>query len=450
VAGIVLLKVWLINKLPVRVFFHGMKLHIVIKFISHLRTTHTPLKITYLHQYFNTPAMSGGTRSYEMARRLVSMGHEVNMVTSWRENDGRKDWFETNEDGVKVHWLPVPYSNNMNYRDRIYAFLKFAWMSAHQAAGISADVIFATSTPLTIVLPAAYASRKRKVPMVFEVRDLWPELPIAMGALRDPLTRSIARWLERFAYRSSSEIIALSPGMSDGIVRTGYPESKVTVIPNSADLERFYPEQRRGREFRARHGIGDDQLLVLYAGTFGRLNDVSYLVYLAEQMLDDKRFHFLTVGSGQDFRKVHEHAERCGVLGKNFSMLERLPKSEMPDVFSAADISTSLFLPLPEMETNSANKFFDGLAAGCCIAINYGGWQEELLESNGAGLRLDRDPAVAARQLRSLTNNSDLLEKAKLQARKLAEDRFSRDKLAIQVEQVLLRSVRNYSISGNS
>ena len=88
------------------------------------------MRITYLHQYFNTPEMIGGTRSYEMARHLVAMGHEVNVVTSWREPDSRKDWFTTEEDGIQVHWLSVQYSNHRGYNQRIKAFLKFAWCSA--------------------------------------------------------------------------------------------------------------------------------------------------------------------------------------------------------------------------------------------------------------------------------------------------------------------------------
>src|SRR5690606_2640442 len=102
------------------------------------------MKIIYLHQYFNTLDMSGGTRSYEMARRLVALGHEVHMVTSWRSDDRRgDDWFTTQEAGVQVHWLPVAYSNHMSYRQRISAFLRFAFRSMSKAKELRGDVIFA-------------------------------------------------------------------------------------------------------------------------------------------------------------------------------------------------------------------------------------------------------------------------------------------------------------------
>ena len=145
------------------------------------------MRIIYLHQYFNTPNMSGGTRSYEMARRLVDRGHEVHMVTSSRDGkpSGRhaRGWTETVEAGIQVHWCSVPYSNHMSSRRRLGAFAKFSRLAARKATALRGDVVFATSTPLTIALPAVYAARRRSIPMVFEVRDLWPEMPIAVGAL---------------------------------------------------------------------------------------------------------------------------------------------------------------------------------------------------------------------------------------------------------------------------
>src|SRR5690606_349402 len=123
------------------------------------------MKIVYLHQYFNTLEMSGGTRSYEMARRLVAAGHEVHMVTSWRNDDSRStSWFTTEESGIQVHWLPVPYSNHMSYRERISAFASFAFRSMTKAKELGGEVIFATSTPLTIAIPAVFAARHKKIP----------------------------------------------------------------------------------------------------------------------------------------------------------------------------------------------------------------------------------------------------------------------------------------------
>ena len=121
------------------------------------------MKIIYIHQYFNTPRMSGGTRSYEFAKRLVSMGHEVNMITSYRGKKKLK-YFVTREKGIKVHWIPIPYSNYLSFRNRIIVFLKFACLSYFKAKDICADLIFASSTPLTVAIPGILLSKKKKFP----------------------------------------------------------------------------------------------------------------------------------------------------------------------------------------------------------------------------------------------------------------------------------------------
>lgn len=401
------------------------------------------MKINYLHQYFNTPDMTGGTRSYEMARRLVAMGHEVNMISSWRENDGRNGWFETNEDGIRVHWLPVPYSNDMNHRERIRAFFRFAWRSAAKAAAIPADVVFATSTPLTIALPGAYAAHRQKVPMVFEVRDLWPELPIAVGALRNPAARYAARKLEHFAYRRSTHVVALSPGMQEGVVKAGVPIEKTTVIPNSADLDLFAPDQQDPAAFRGAHPQLGDGPLVVYTGTMGAINGVDYLprIAAAARALGSE-VQFVVVGRGGREKQVRDEAGRLNVLGVNFHLLPPLSKKAMPNVMAAADLALSLVVDLEELWANSANKFFDALASGTPIAINYRGWQADILRESGAGVVIAPDDAeAAARRIIAFLDDGERLQAAGKAAREVAEERFGRDDLAEQLAKVLENSV---------
>ena len=385
-----------------------------------------------------------------MARRLVANGHQVDLVTAQRTVGSQRGGFRTEEAGIRVHWLPVPYSNTMSYADRLRAFFSFALRSAGRAARLESDVVFATSTPLTIALPGVWASRRRKIPMVFEVRDLWPELPIAMGALRDPVSRFLARRLERFAYRNSSHIVALSPGMAAGVAATGYPADRITTIPNSCDLELLAPSKEAAQAFRLAHPELGEGPIVLYAGTIGHINGVDYLVKVAEAMQHrNPAVRFVVLGYGVREEQVRHQAEQTGVLNQNFFMYQRIPKRQMVQVFSAASITTSLFLDLAEMENNSANKFFDGLAAGCPVAINYGGWQQELLERNGAGVRLSRNPLAATEQLAEWLEDADRLIEAGTAARKLAEEKFSRDHLAVELEKVLVATV-NDAVRGSA
>lgn len=396
------------------------------------------MKILYLHQYFNTPAMSGGTRSYEFARRLVDAGHEVHILTTDRGASTVRGWRKEHIDGITVHWYPVRYDNRMNFVRRIWAFFTFALAAAVRAVRVRGDLVYATSTPLTIAVPGVVTKRLLRVPMVFEVRDLWPELPIAVGALRNPIAKLGAQLLEKWAYRNSDSIVALSPGMAEGVARTGYATERISVIPNACDLKLFDVPDEEGRKCRAERPWIGSRPLVVYAGTFGVINDVTYLVEVAHAMLNiDPQVAFLAVGDGAELSKVGERAHQCGVFDRNFYIEESMPKSEMPALLKAATVCTSLFAPIPEMEANSANKFFDALAAGRPVAINYGGWQAELLKAHEIGVQLPRNPQKAALELHHLLSDATTLTHMARRSRDLASYRFGRDRLAGELNQIL-------------
>jgi len=406
------------------------------------------MRLLYLHQYFNTPSMPGSTRSYEMAKRLVQWGHEVHMITSEREGTQKEIWRETEEDGIHVHWTPVPYSNSMNYPQRIRAFFAYALRAGKKAIEIEGDVVFATSTPLTVAIPAVRSSSKLGIPMVFEVRDLWPEIPIAIGAIKNPLLIAAARQLEKYAYRNAARVVALSPGIKEGITRTGCPEEKITVIPNSCDIDLFDVPGERGQEIRHRFEWLGERPLVAYIGTFGKINGAGYLARLAAEVgKRDPEVRFAAIGDGKERHEVETLARDLGVLNRNFFMFSQIPKKETPSWFSAATISTSLFIDLPEMWNNSANKFFDSLAAGKPVAINYQGWQAEILQEAGAGIVLDpQNIGEAAAVIAERVRDRSWLEGASEAARHLASERFDREKLARSLEEVLVEAC---AITGN-
>lgn len=403
------------------------------------------MRIVYLDQYFRTPADGGITRSYEQARRLVSAGHSVDMITTDTDPgpQARVRWRVTEEAGIRVHWLPVPYHNEMSFRRRLRSFLEFAAGSARRAAKVDGDVVFASSTPLTIALPGAYAAWSMKTPMVFEVRDLWPAVPIAMGILRDPASIMLARGLERFAYRNATHVVASSPGMAAGVVRGGVAPERVTVVPNGADLDLFRPDQVAARAFRARHAWLGQRPLVVYTGTLGLVNGVDYLVRVAgEAARLDPEVRFLVVGEGREKDNVINLASELGVIDRSVFFMDFVPKDEVARVLAAADIATSLVIDEPVLWDNSANKFFDGLSSGTAFAVNHEGWQANLLRDSGAGLVLPpNDHAAAASMLVGALREPGWTEASGSCARRLAEERFARDDLARLLESVLLEAV---------
>ncbi len=406
------------------------------------------MRIVYLHQYFVTPQMVGGSRSYEMARRLAAAGHEVHMVTSDQSGQVSNGvWRESNEAGIHVHWTSIPYDNEMTYGQRIAAFFRFAWRAARKAAALDGDIVFATSTPLTIAIPAVYAARRCRVPMVFEVRDLWPSVPIAIGAIRNPLLKRAAVSLEKFAYRNAARVVALAPGMRDEIVAGGYPPEKVDVIPNGCDLDVF-ADSDAARRIRDDHAWLQTRPLLVFSGTFGLVNGMDYLVRLAAAIgRFDSEVRVVGIGAGREFERTKKLAQELDVLDKNLFLLGKLPKSEVAAWNRTADMTIALFTG-PEIVWRDAvqNKFFDSLAAGTPVANNFVGWQSRVAAEAGAGIILSADDVdSAARDVVHSLGDTDWMQQARAAARTLAVDRFNRDDLANQLRD-LLEGVRAESL----
>lgn len=398
------------------------------------------MHIIYIHQYFTTPVMSGGTRSFEMARRLVAAGHRVSMITSNRDGGGRSGWYTTNEAGIDVHWLPVAYSNQLSYPRRVWAFVRFAIASARRAASVQCDVIFATSTPLTVAIPALYASWRRSIPMVFEIRDMWPAVPIALGVIRNPVLVWLARLLERTAYKRSAHIVALAPGMKEDVVAGGIAPEKVTVIPNGCDLDVFGTTATIEGGPREKYPWLAARRLVVFTGTLGRANGVSYLARVAAFVkLIDPEIRFVVIGDGADTAAVRSVALQSGVLDSTFFMFQAQPKHVAAQWIRSADLVMCLFTgPRAIWKDAVQNKFFDAVAAGKPTASNFEGFQSLVAVEHGIGVILDsEDHAKAAKQLVEILNDAQWLAGVAARSRVLAEGDFSRDVLAKRLLTVL-------------
>lgn len=400
------------------------------------------MKIIYLHQYFYTPNMVGvaGVRSYELGRRLVARGHQVQMVTSdtHAEEGASPDWYVTEESGIQVNWLPVPYSNKMSFKKRIGAFIRFAWKSTWKVASLDGDVIYATSGPLTIAIPAVLASMIKRKPLVFEVRDLWPEGAIQLGVLKNPAAKLFARALELFAYRYSKHIVALSPGMKDGIVAAGVHPDKVNVIPNASDLD-FFDPKATGSASRQKFQL-DGKFSFAYFGTMGLANGLDYVLdaaaVLKQRGIND--ILFILHGDGMQRAGLEARVEREGLDNVAFSGPVE-SKAEVADLAAAVDVCMTIYNNYPVLATCSPNKLFDTFAAGKPALTNMPGPLQALLEENECGVFVDpNSPEDFADKVVEMSKLSEeAINRMKLNSRSLGERVFSRAMLADKLAQIL-------------
>jgi len=367
------------------------------------------VRILYLHQFFVTRAGVGGTRSYEFGRRFVERGHAVRMVTAGEAS--------TAVEGIEVVGVRGAYSDYMratamSNQARILAFTRFA-IGATVAAlrGPRPDVVYATSPPLTMALPALAASLRWRAPLVFEVRDLWPEAPIQMGALRNPVAKRLARAIERFVYARSTRVIALSPG-----IQAALPNGKTVLVPNSADLDLFDPGQPRG------------PFQVAYFGAMGEANDLTAVIEAARLVPD---VPFVLMGDG----KRRAELERTAPANVRFRSGS---KTDVARLAAESSVCLTVFKDVPVLATNSPNKLFDTFAAGRAAIVNMDGWMRELVERNEAGLYVRAgDAADLAEKVAWLRDNPGETERMGRNARALAERDFGRDQLAARALAVL-------------
>jgi len=376
------------------------------------------MKILYLHQFFNTPKMPGSTRSYEFAKRLVERGDKVYMITTnWQ---GLSDSSYTLVDGIHVFWAPIRYENKMSYYKRIFIFLGYIWHVISIGRKLDYDLIIATSTPLTIAIPALILKKIKAVKMIFEIRDLWPQLPIAIGAIKSNIIIKLLRFLEKTIYNESNHIICLSPGMKTELISDNLLD-KISVVTNFSDIARFQNHKKSFDLLNDKIDF-DKNSLIVYTGSFGRINEVIYLVNIANELKTiNSKIFFLLAGDGFEKDLIISKSKEYNILNKTFYCIDYIPKNQMPGLLSRATITASIFKNIPEMTNNSANKFFDGLAAGKPIMINYDGWQADLLNESGAGFIIPpNNPKSAANLINELITNKSRLKEMSYKSKKLA------------------------------
>ncbi|NKE44680.1 glycosyltransferase family 4 protein [Roseomonas frigidaquae] len=413
------------------------------------------LRILYLHQHFSTPNGTTATRAWHHAGALAAAGHAVTLAC------GRYDGAATGLDGpfrrgrrqgriagFEVVEFDIRCGNSQGLLARTGAFLRFAAGASRLALGTAWDMIIASSTPLTVVIPALLAHRLRGTPFIFEIRDPWPELPEALsrrsgqlplpgreapprgGVVPRPVLRLMGL-LADAACRHAAAVVALTEGMARVALERGTEPDRLRVLPQGADLVLFHPGIAPWRP----PGISVQESMAVYAGAHGRANGLHQLLDAAAR-LRRTGLHLVLVGEGAEKPAL---MARAAAEQLPVTFLEPMPKAHLARLLAAAEIGLLCLAPVPEFaEWTAPNKLAEGLASGLPMVTNVPGRAARLLAEGGCGLAVpagDADALAAA--LLALATDPPRRQAMARAARIVAERQFDQRRIAARLVAVV-------------
>jgi glycosyltransferase involved in cell wall biosynthesis len=398
------------------------------------------MHIAVFSQYHTSPDCPATSRHYTLLAEIAKH-HRVTLLTTpaWRSQQLTREWPWV-PPGVELLEANIPYDNKMGPARRALAFAQYAAWAVRAGRRIAPpDVVWGISTPLTAAWAAAHVARGWRVPWVFEVQDLWPAFPVAMGAVPTALARQQLFALEKRLYESAAHIVPLSPDMSAYVARLGLAADKITTLLNGTDLglaARATPEAVA----MLRHAQGlAGQKVVLYAGTFGRANDMPTVVAAAETLVAaDPTVTFLFLGHGYYALLVAAAAARWP---GRIRLVGGQPRHAVFQWFALAEVAVVSFLALPVLDTNSPAKLYDALAVGTPVLVTNRGWTKDLVEEHGCGWYAPAgEPAALANQLQAILADPEGRAAAGRRGQALAQREFDRKNLAAQMQRILERA----------
>lgn len=392
------------------------------------------MKVLYFYQYFSTPKGAWGTRVYEFAKEWVEAGHEVTVVTSiYSKSDLTAVKFIEDQyfEGIHVKVLNLRIDNKQAFLKRIWSFIAYSVLSSYYALTLKADVVIASSGPITVGLPGLVARYLRGRKLVFETRDLWPEGAIELGIIKNPVAKRLSYWFEKRCYQASSYIITLSPGMTD-YIKSRFGITAIDDVTNAANIKLFStPTAFKDEKLQPKS-------YAIYTGNIGMVNN-SYWLYNAAKILKERGrddIKIVLIGEGQQREELEELAKKENV--DNFIRLGLMPKRDLVSYIQHAFISLVPLKGSPVLDTSSPNKFFESLAAGVPVVQTTNGWMKDFLVEHQVGFTLNPDdPYELADRLTRMKDHPDELTAMGQRSKSVAQQYFDKDHLANKMLNIL-------------
>ena len=411
------------------------------------------MKIGYLCHYFAPEIGAPQARLYDLSSAWVRNGHEVTVVTGFpnhptgilRAEDRGKLWATEQINGIRVlrNWLyATPNEGIVKKTLGHLTFMVTAVLFGLPRLG-KIDVLIASSPTFFPIISAWIISLIKRIPFVFEVRDLWPAVFVDLGVLKNPWLIKILEMVEMFLYRRAALVVTVTESFRDTLIKRGIPGDKIVTVTNGADIELFQPDGNGNRprtEIRQEYGL-ENKFTVMYLGAHGISHSLETVVRAADILRDETGICFLLVGEGAEKNKLVELKQQLNLT--NLMMLPGQPKERVPGFYQAADVCLVMLRDVPLFTTFIPSKMFEIMAAARPIIGAVKGESEEILQRSGNAFMIEQEnPASLAAAVRQLISDPDRCEQMAAQGRDFVIKNYSRESLAEKYMKALVSTLQ--------
>lgn len=399
------------------------------------------MHILLIHQYYMEEDSGGGSRWNEMTKMWVKEGHQVTVLAGMMDATGTKKpiqykgklFAKVEAHGVTIIRCHVSESYNVNFIGRLWGYFSFVFSSTWAGltkARDSYDLIVVTSPPLFVGITAYLLSVLKRVPFLFEIRDLWPESAIDTGVVTNPLIIKFAYWFEAFIYRKATKINVLTPAFELALrTKKQVSPEKIIYIPNAADftLSDGLLNSFDAKEFRKKLNI-DNHFVVTYVGAHGVANHLIQLLDAAE-LLKDTPALLVLIGEGMQKKMLKDETLKRGLT--NIMFIDSVPKKEVFKYILASDMGMSVLKKNDTFKTVYSNKTFDYMSCKKPILMVIDGVSRALVEKANAGAFVEpENPEAFAEAVKLYMENEQLCKEQGLNGYNYAKANFDRSVLA--------------------
>lgn len=412
------------------------------------------MKILLLHQYYLEDDDHGGSRWNEIIKQWVEEGHQVQVIagmmhytSSEKRSEYKGKWFKKKEQGlVKVIRCHVSESYNANFLGRLWAYFSFvfssSWAGLFKVKG-KYDVIIVTSPPLFIGISGYLISLFKRIPFIFEIRDLWPESAIDTGVVTNKLIIKLAYSLEKFIYKKASLINVLTPAFKDTLInKKGIKEEKIIFIPNAADfsLSDDLVQNFDVSKFKVENDL-ENKFIITYVGAHGIANHLDQILETA-QLLKDTNVLFLLIGDGMEKQRLVKKAKSENI--QNVRFINPVPKTEVFKYILASNMGASVLKNVETFKTVYSNKTFDYMACKKPILMAIDGVSRVLVKQADAGVFVQPENAEDfAQKVKFYLSNSSEINRQGENGYQFAKENFDRTVLAKKYLQLIQKKVKH-------